>query len=150
MEIRKIDDPNFWGRIPVSKIHMLDAASDAGYDVSYFVMGDEERAETPVVLALRMEPHGVVVRHAHPCERVEFVVCGELHIGDTVLKPGDVMTARPGEMYGPHIAGPEGAVTVEIFGTFNGLTHVTYDTPDGPVEVNLDSGTKRPENVIRL
>jgi hypothetical protein len=53
-------------------------------------------------------------------------------------------------MYGPHIAGPEGAVTVEIFGTFNGLTHVTYDTPDGPVEVNLDSGTKRPENVIRL
>ena len=60
------------------------------------------------------------------------------------------MTAKPGEMYGPHIAGPEGAVTVEIFSTFNGLTHVTYDTPAGPIEVDLDSGAKRPDNVIGL
>ena len=36
------------------------------------------------------------------------------------------------EMYGPHVAGPEGCVTLEFFSSMQGVGQVILDTPDGP------------------
>ena len=49
---------------------------------------------------------------------------------------GDVMTAAPGELYGPHTAGPHGCTTVELFSSADG--------PDGPVEVDVRTGEMPP------
>jgi hypothetical protein len=88
-----------------------------------YVLGDDPEApEVPAVVMLDMPPGYVLFRHAHICHRFEVVVKGSLVAGDRTLRPGDVMTARPGEWYGPHIAGPEGCTTAEVFGTLDGVS----------------------------
>lgn len=79
---------------------------------------------------------------------MEIVVSGSLLVGDDVLGPGDVMTSRADEMYGPHVAGPEGCVTFEIFGRLDGTSRTTYDIENGPVTVEMDGGALRPTRVI--
>ena len=76
-------------------------------------------------------------RHFHPCVRVEVIVRGEIHVGDTVYYPGDVMTAGYNEPYGPHYAGPEGATTAEIFSNYTGACEANYPTEDGVIHINL-------------
>ena len=68
----------------------------------------------------------------HDCERLEIVVRGTLEVDGEILHPGDISVARPMEMYGPHVAGPEGCVTLEFFSSMQGVGQVILDTPDGP------------------
>lgn len=145
--LHKIDGDDYWGRIPESKRALIDRAQEIGMNVGIFVMG-EDHDDSPAVAALRMDPGAVTYRHSHPCERVEVVVQGTLLVGDEVLKPGDVMVSRPDEMYGPHYAGPEGCVTLEVFGRLDGVSRTTYDTPNGAVTLDMDSGVMRPDDVI--
>ena len=111
---------------------MTEAAIPLGLRLSYFPVGDPTQKETSTALILEMPPGYVLRRHAHDCHRVEVVVKGSIDVGDRVLYPGDVMVVGPGEMYGPHTAGPEGCTSVEIFGSQAGVGRVTYDTPNGP------------------
>ena len=92
-----------WGREPAS---VTDGPS-RGEGTRVFVLGEDPAdAEAPAVVLLEMPPHYVLFRHAHICHRFEVVVRGSLQAGGRTLGPGDVMTARPGELYGPHVAGP--------------------------------------------
>jgi anti-sigma factor ChrR (cupin superfamily) len=150
MAFFQIDAPGFWGRIPERLSAIADRGTEVGMGVSFFVLGDEESDDSPVAVVLRLEPGCVVVRHSHPCERFEVVTSGSLDVGGQVLHPGDVMVARSGEAYGPHTAGPEGCVTVEVFSTLAGTAELTYETLDGPVTVNLAAGGTRPETAIGL
>ena len=50
------------------------------------------------------------------------------------------MTARPRKMYGPHIAGPEGCTTAEVFGTHEGVYHVIAQGADGIREYDFRKG----------
>ena len=54
-----------------------------------------------------------------------------------VLGPGDVMLSRRGEAYGPHIAGPEGFRTVEIFSTLAGAHNVLFESDNGNLEFDV-------------
>jgi anti-sigma factor ChrR (cupin superfamily) len=110
-----------------------------------FVLGDGDDAEAPAVLVLDMPAGYELFRHAHPCHRVEVVVKGSLRAGERVLVPGDVMTADPGEWYGPHVAGPEGCTTVEVFTTLDGVFRVTARGTDGPAEFDFRTGRVPPE-----
>jgi hypothetical protein len=92
------------------------------------------------VVVLDMPPNYVLFRHAHPCHRFEVVVKGSMRSGDAVLRPGDVMTASPGEWYGPHIAGPDGCTTVEVFATLEGVFRVLAESDEGPREYDFRSG----------
>jgi len=53
-------------------------------------------------------------------------------VGDRVLHPGDIMVSPPNEFYGPHVAGAEGCITVEVFASLAGVGNILYDTADGP------------------
>src|ERR1700722_10667303 len=106
-----------------------------GQKTGYIPLGDPENPATPGVVMLYMKPGNVLVRHAHSCERFEAVLQGSLYVGDTVLHPGDIMTAAPYEFYGPHTAGPEGVLTCEVFSSFAAAYRVVYEMPDGTTKV---------------
>jgi hypothetical protein len=93
-------------------------------------------------ILLRMPPGYVLFRHGHPCNRFEVVVQGSLELGDgRVAHPGDAFSAEPGELYGPHTAGPDGCTTFEIFSELDGLFRVLYEDDDGEVrEANTLQG----------
>ncbi len=132
MTFFSMDDPDFWGRCPKG----FEPLMEFGVDASYFLLG-EQSDDPPTVIALRMGPNWVSARHAHDCYRFEVVVQGTLDVGERVLKPGDVMLTEPGVAYGPHVAGPEGCVTFEIF-TNHRSSHVTLlDEPEGLIECDL-------------
>jgi hypothetical protein len=106
----------------------------------YVLDDDQESWESPAVVVLEMPPNYVLFRHAHVCHRFEVVVKGSLEAGGRILGPGDVMTARPGELYGPHTAGPEGCTTVEVFGSLEGVFRVLAPTADGVSEFDFRKG----------
>src|SRR3546814_996686 len=64
---------------------------------------------------------------------------GSMDVGDVrILKTGVVMMSEPLTLYGPHIAGAEGCVTLEIFSNHR-ASHTTYvEGPSGElVECDL-------------
>jgi hypothetical protein len=133
-------DGSFWGTTPSEMRPLVDSAMEQGVPVSVFPLGDPADEEAPVAVMMSLPPGHVLLRHSHPCERFETIVAGSLDIGDRVLGPGDVMQARIGEAYGPHTAGPEGCVSVEVFSSRSGATKVTYETVDGPLTRNILAG----------
>jgi hypothetical protein len=139
------NDPEYW-EVP-EKYEPMVGLSDA-MRMSWFILGDPESEEAPAALVLDMKAGCVLGRHAHDCERFEVVVSGSLDVGDRILHAGDVMTARPGEFYGPHIAGPEGCVTVEIFSHARETHQVVYELPDGTrVKPDVLAGDPRPARI---
>jgi catechol 2,3-dioxygenase-like lactoylglutathione lyase family enzyme len=123
--------------------HPEEAASQG---TRIFVLADDdEQLDAPAVVMLEMPPGYVLFRHAHICHRFEVVVKGTLHADGRLLRPGDVMTARPGEMYGPHTAGPQGCTTAEVFGSLEGVFRVIANTADRPREFDFRTGDVPPE-----
>jgi hypothetical protein len=140
MTFLAMDDPQFWTRCPEE----LKPLAQGGLGAAYFLMGQQSE-NPPTVIALRMGPNWKTARHAHDCYRFEVVVQGTLDVGERVLKPGDVMMTEPGVAYGPHVAGPEGCTTFEIFTNYR-ASHVTLiETPEGLVECDIATadGLKR-------
>ncbi len=114
MPFMSINDPEFWKICPQGLELIPKSMEGTGGGVAYFVMG-ERKEDAPTVVALKMAPNWVLPRHAHDCYRFEVIVQGTLDVGDRILKVGDVMVSEPNTFYGPHIAGPEGCTTFEIF-----------------------------------
>ncbi len=114
MPFMSITDPEFWKICPKELELIPQSMEGTGGGVAYFVMG-ERKDDAPTVVALKMAPNWVLPRHAHDCYRFEVIVQGTLDVGDRILKVGDVMVSEPNTFYGPHIAGPEGCTTFEIF-----------------------------------
>ena len=103
--------------------------------------------EAPAGYLLEMPPGYVLFRHGHPCYRFEVVVQGTLEIGDgLVANTGDVFTALPGELYGPHTAGPEGCTTIEIFSDLDAMFRLLVEDADGNVrEIETRNGELPPD-----
>jgi len=134
------DSEGYWGRYPDHLKEMDQILGASGLTpATLHVMGDPSDETAPAALIFTTPPGGEIPRHAHKCERFEIILEGSLHVDDMVLGPGDVMVARSGEAYGPHIAGPEGCRTLEIFSTLAGAHHQVLETPDGPVEIEFGS-----------
>lgn len=108
-------------------------AQAAGLDLGSIPMSDDPLdPDAPVASMLWLPPHTTLDRHGHHCHRVEVVVRGSISVGDRVLHPGDVWTAGPGEMYGPHTAGPEGCLSVEIFSSNSKRYPTIHDDDQSP------------------
>jgi hypothetical protein len=147
MPFISMDDPQFWARCPKE----LEPVVRGGLTgLAYFELG-EKKDNPPTVVALRMGPGWVLPRHAHDCYRFEIVTHGTLDVGDRILKPGDVMISEPGIAYGPHIAGPEGCTTFEIFSNHTASFVTLLDGPDGRVECNMATpeGMQKMQNLMR-
>ena len=76
---------------------------------------DPESWDVPAVVMLEMPPNYVLFRHADICHRFEVVVKGSLEADGEDPAPGRRHDRAPGELYGPHTAGPEGCTTAEVF-----------------------------------
>jgi hypothetical protein len=128
----QIGKPDFWEAITPGPLHWtIEAARLMEYDLGTVVLSDNPvDAEAPVTLLLRIPPGEALPRHAHPCHRVEIIVSGSLKADDgTALQPGDVIISSPGEFFGPHIAGPEGCLSVAIYSKLTGMQPI-YDSRD--------------------
>jgi hypothetical protein len=138
----KVSDPDYFDAMTHPAMRFLGEAAREhmpGWDLSYIVMGDDASdPNVPVAGMLQIAPGETLPKHAHDSFRVEVMVRGSIQLpnGD-VLYPGDVMVSRPGEFYGPHVAGPEGSLSVEIFAFARGAFPV-YDPTDG---ANAFTGT---------
>jgi hypothetical protein len=96
-------------------------AHEQGIDLGVVVLG-EKSANPASVMLLRLPPGHILERHAHNTHRMEVVVNGSVITPDgQELRSGDVFTSGPGEFYGPLKAGPEGCMSVEIFGDIQGM-----------------------------
>ena len=99
-------------------------AQAEGIDLGLSLMGDPADNPAAAVL-LKMPPGHVLDRHAHATHRVEIVISGSVILPDgRVMRPGDVSVSAPHEFYGPLTAGPEGSLSVEIFGASSGLAPI--------------------------
>jgi hypothetical protein len=123
-EYYRYSDPDFWEQVTPEPLRFIsEVAGRFGYGTGTIVMSDNSvDASAPAVSLLYIPPGGVLPRHAHPCFRVEVMVRGTLEVGNgQVLHPGDVMVSQPGKFYGPHVAGPDGSLSAEIFSTAAGI-----------------------------
>jgi anti-sigma factor ChrR (cupin superfamily) len=128
------EDPEYW-QSPQRFRALFDKVRSFGVNCSYFPLGDADNDSTPVAVIVEMKPGFVIMRHAHPCDRFEVIVRGTLLAADgRVLRAGDVMVSKAGELYGPKTAGQDGCTTVEVFGTAAGVTKRIEERADGSVE----------------
>ncbi len=110
----------------------LDPASAAHWILS--ADPDQTRFDSPSAYLLTMPPGYTLFKHGHPCFRFEVIIAGSLDIGDGhVAGVGDVFTAQPYELYGPHVAGPEGCTTIEFFSRLEGAFTLLYEGPNGEI-----------------
>jgi hypothetical protein len=138
--IYKVDeDENFFKVGPPSAEWVRVGVEAVGSRIANFVMGDDiEDREAPVASLLWLPPNDVLPRHAHDCHRVEVIVRGSLTVDGQIMHPGDVSVSQPNEFYGPHIAGPTGSLSVEIFSKATGLVPEMEAEPDPESQKTLE------------
>jgi hypothetical protein len=128
-------DPRSMEMMTVPELRYTGAATREvmpGWDLGTIMLGALDDPQAAVVSMLRIAPNDTLHRHGHDCKRVEIIVQGSITLPDgRVLKAGDVMVSEPGEFYGPHVAGPEGCLSAEIFSTASGMAPV-HHPDDGP------------------
>jgi hypothetical protein len=129
MAIHQRSEPDFWRLSPPALAYTTVFAEAVDHRVASFALGDDDDPEVPLALFMNLPPGWVLDRHAHDCHRFEVVIEGTMLVADGfALGPGDVSTSKPGEQYGPHMAGPEGVLTLEIFSRQAGL-HPDHANP---------------------
>ena len=138
------DDEGYW-ESPAELRRLVDRPTNNGVVLKYMPMREGD-FDAPGGILLEMPPGFVLYRHAHECPRIEVVVRGTLEVGGTTMRQGSIMTAESHEMYGPHVAGPEGCTTIEFFESFAASWKTIYSTPRGPVQVNALDGDLRPSD----
>lgn len=67
-----------------------------------------------LVLWARYDRGMVVERHGHRSDHFVFVVEGEITVGDERLGPGSHITLEEGAVFGPIVAGADGALLIEL------------------------------------
>jgi hypothetical protein len=128
MGVVRHDDPDYFENLTdVSLTYTRELGLEVGLNLGTVLMGDDPKT-APAAMLLQLPPNYTLERHGHNTHRVEVVVRGSIRLPDgQALGPGDVLTSRPGELYGPHTAGPEGALTVEVFASTAGLAPLPDD-----------------------
>jgi hypothetical protein len=108
-------DHDYWDALASpSMLELVERARSLGWKFGPKVMADGERTDVPIVALVELPPNGVLPRHRRDCDRFEVVIRGSIAVGDgVVFGPGDVETSKAGKFYGPHVAGPEGALVVD-------------------------------------
>lgn len=93
--------------------HEVKAQSHSGRRTSVWEKFLEWTPERMVIYA-RYDAGVIVERHGHMSEHYVFVIAGEVLIGDRPCPAGTHITLEQGAVFGPLIAGPEGATLYEI------------------------------------
>ena len=134
-----VQDPAFWEAWPAHLRHLQDDYRALGGGLASYFLGPEDPA-SPAIVALGMAPGFALSRHSHSCHRFEIVMEGSFDAGrGNVVSAGDAMISAPFISYGPHVAGPGGSRSLEIFGDYRASYTQALQTPDGVFQ--CDSST---------
>ena len=76
--------------------------------------GSSIRIPERIVIHTRYDPNLIVERHAHQADQVIFVLDGEMTVGDRFCPKGTAIILETGAVFGPLVAGPEGAELLEV------------------------------------
>lgn len=125
-------EAGYWTQVPPGRRHNQVNAANLGLRLNAFAMGDPDDPAVPLVSMLYIPAGATLPRHSHPCHRVEVMVRGSLQVSDRVLRPGDISISGPEEAYGPHVAGADGSLSVEIFSRSDGMDSGLGLTQDRP------------------
>jgi hypothetical protein len=131
MKVTRTVDDDYYESHPDDLQMLTEINAVSNLKTSTYVLGDALDDAAPTAAIIQYPPNWVLPRHTHACERIEIVIEGSIAVDELTLGPGDVMEARAGELYGPHVIGPEGCKTVEIFSTRRGYHLLTFETPQG-------------------
>ena len=63
----------------------------------------------------RYDPGVVIERHGHMSDHLVLITEGQLTVGDRVCGPGTLLVLEKGAVFGPLIAGPDGAMLFETW-----------------------------------
>jgi hypothetical protein len=141
-QLFKLDDPDFFKTGPDSIEWIRIGTEATGSRMANFVLNDDpDDPDAMIASVLFLPPGHTLPRHAHDCYRVEIIIRGSLCVGDTLLHDGDVSYSKPGEAYGPHIAGPTGCLSVEIFSRASGLLPEFAGELDDEARENMEKFT---------
>jgi hypothetical protein len=140
----KITDPDFWESLTSPEMKdRAEAARAIGWRFAPVVMHNATLPESAVTALLELPPNGVLPRNRRQCNRIEVVIRGQIDVGGGVtLGPGDVEVTEAGEFFGPHRAGPDGALSVEVFLRADGMA-IEFEDPSTAVAEMTQSGTLR-------
>lgn len=131
MPVYSPDEPGYWDRFPPDLKDMKAVVDAQGVRVSFHILGDATDDAAPTAMMFHMPPGYELPRHGHPCQRLEVVIEGTLRVGDHVYGPGTVLASDDSTPYGPHYAGANGCVTMEIFSSRVGAHSLMVFGPDG-------------------
>ena len=134
-EVFRSSQPDYMDAMTAPELRFKGAATREvmpGWDLGTIVLGEPTDPTAAVVSMLRIAPGDTLHRHGHDCVRVEVIVQGSITLPDgSVLTSGDVMVSQPGEFYGPHVAGPDGCLSAEIFSSAGAMMPNAHPD-DGP------------------
>ncbi len=80
-----------------------------------FVIDSGDDRDAPTVFWSYFPPHTVTAPHSHQCDYAEIILHGSQQVTRRWYKAGDVRIVKAGTVYGPLVAGPEGATVIVIF-----------------------------------
>jgi hypothetical protein len=107
----------------------------------------EWTADRMVVLG-RYDPGVIVERHGHRSDHLVYVLEGELTVGDRRCPPGTLIVLELGAVFGPLVAGPDGAL---LFETWAGDPAPVPADKDGYLALLRERGIERlpPPRIVR-
>jgi hypothetical protein len=114
-----------------------------GIMTSMFRVGVPGDPDAPTVFRTYFPPNTFVEPHTHACDYAEVVLEGSQQVTRKWYYPGDIRIAKAGTVYGPLLAGPEGATVLLIF---RGGDYA----PIAPSGVDASAFDKYQEGVSRL
>ena len=108
---------------------------------------DPEYGATAV--AMDYTPGFTIPNHHHTVAHLEIVVEGEIEVSGRTEKPGDLRFVPKDAIYGPLIAGPQGAKVIEVF-PIHTIDAVQGRYEAAEVAVNKNSDTRVAEVAAKL
>lgn len=78
-------------------------------------IGEPDDDDAPLVLAVEYPPGRRYEAHAHEDDYTEIVLEGSIEVTRQVHGPGTIRYVQGGTVYGPVVAGPEGAKVLVIY-----------------------------------
>lgn len=96
--------------------------ADSPWEESYDVDGkkawqkfiEKGGAGTPEIYLIKLDPGIPLPAHKHAQDEIEYILEGEIWVGDRVARAGSAIFVRRGAMYGPLKAGPHGVKYLNI------------------------------------
>jgi quercetin dioxygenase-like cupin family protein len=100
------NEPGEWKHDPVQKLSYVSLP-----------MGEDESGAAGTVLIVKYEPGSIVAPHYHHSDYCSVVVEGSIEVTRRNHETGSIRIVNAGTVYGPLVAGPEGATLIEFFAT---------------------------------